>query len=56
MNREEIQEMFSEMGLGSAEQRDKLVKSLAINMVDSSYDADHEIITGNNTLKDERYA
>lgn len=56
MDIEEIQKMFSEMGLGSTEQRDKLVKDLSINMVDSSYDENYEIITGNNTLKVERYA
>lgn len=56
MDKDEIQKMFSEMGLGSTEQRDKLVKDLSINMVDSSYDENYEIITGNNTLKAERYA
>ena len=56
MDIEEIQKMFTEMGLGSSEQRDKLVKDLSINMVDSSYDENYKIITGNNTLKAERYA
>lgn len=56
MDIEEIQKMFSEMGLGSTEQRDKLIKELSINMIDSSYDSNYEIITGNNTLKTESYA
>lgn len=56
MDKEEIQEMFSEMGLGSTEQRDKLVKELSINMVDSSYDTNYEIKTCSNTLNVERYA
>lgn len=52
----EIQEMFSEMGLGSSEERDKLVKELSINMVDSSYNDNYEIKTCGNTLKTEQYA
>ncbi len=56
MDVEEIQKMFSEMGLGSTEQRDKLIKDLSINMVDSSYDTNYEIKTYNNTLIPEHYA
>lgn len=56
MDIKEIQEMFSEIGLGSTEQRDKLVKELSINMVDGSYDTNYEIKTGCNTLTFEHYA
>lgn len=47
--------MFSEMGLGSQEQRDKLVKELSIDP-DSSHDSNYEIITRSNTLTLEHYA
>jgi hypothetical protein len=56
MGQEEIQKMFSEMGLGSSEQRDKIVKELSINMVDSSFDQNVKIKTSSNTLNNERYA
>lgn len=56
MDLEEIQKMFSDMGLGTNEERDKIVKELSINMVDVSYDSDYEIKTCNNTLKAEQYA
>lgn len=56
MDIEKIQEMFSEMGLGTSEERDKLIKELSINMIDSSYDNKFEIKTCNNTLKAEQYA
>ena len=50
MDIKEIQKMFSEMGLGSTEQRDKLVKELSINMVDNTIDKNVEIKTCSNTL------
>lgn len=56
MNIEEINKMFSDMGLGSSEQRDKMVKELSINMVDSSFDLDLEITTSSNTLNSDQYA
>lgn len=56
MDIDEIQEMFSEMGLGSSEQRVKMVKDLSINMVDSSRDNHVEIKTISNTLNNEHYA
>lgn len=52
----DIQEMFFEMGLGSLEQRDKMVKELSINIVDSSFDQKVEIKTSSNTLNKENYA
>ena len=42
-----IQEMFSEMGLGSPDLRDKLVKDLSIDVVDVSTS---EIIDGTISL------
>lgn len=48
--------MFSEMGLGTFEQRDKLVKKLSINMVDSTFEKDIEVKTSNNTLIIDNYA
>lgn len=56
MDIDKIQEMFSEMGLGSSEQRDKLVKELSINMIDSSYEQNVEIKTSSNTLNSDNYA
>ncbi len=56
MNFEEIQEMFSEIGLGTLEQRNKLVKELSINMLDSTYDLNIEIKISNNTQINELYA
>ena len=56
MSSDEIQEMFSEMGLGTPEQRDKMVKELSINMVDSNFDQNVEIKTSSNTLNSEHYA
>ena len=52
----EIQQMFSEMGLGSYEQRDKIVKELSINKVDSDFDQNIETKTSSNTLNSEQYA
>ena len=52
MDIDRIQEMFTEMGLGSSEQRDKLVKELSINMLDGTLDHDVEIRTCRNTLND----
>ena len=51
MDIEEIQKMFSEMGLGSMEQRDKLVKDLSINMVDNTISKNNNIKNCTNTLK-----
>ena len=56
MDIDKIQEMFSEMGLGTSEEREKLIKELSINMIDNSYDNSFEIKTCNNTLKEELYA
>ena len=56
MDIDKIQEMFSEMGLGTSEQRDKMVKELSINMVDSNFDQNVEIKTSSNTLNSEHYA
>jgi hypothetical protein len=50
MKIQEIQEMFSEMGLGSSEQREKIVRELSINMVDGSYNENKNIKICNNTL------
>ena len=55
MDSKEIQQMFSDMGLGSPEQRDKLVKEFSINM-DSSHDSVIEVKTRSNTLIPEHYA
>lgn len=51
MDIEIIQEMFSEMGLGSYEDREKLVKRLSINMVESACKKNDNIVTSNNTSK-----
>ena len=56
MDLKEIQEMFSEMGLGSPEQRNKLVKELSINVAEYSYDKNYDIKISSNTLKPEQYA
>ena len=48
--------MFSEMGLGSFEQREKLVKDLSINLDDSNNESAFEIKTCTNTLKSEHNA
>ena len=56
MDIKKIQEMFAEMGLGSTEQRDKMVKDLSINMVDYSYNENKDVKTCNNTLISEHYA
>lgn len=56
MDIDKIQEMFSEMGLGSSEQREKLVRELSINVIDGSYNENKNIKTCNNTLKTEHYA
>ena len=55
MELEEIKQMFSEIGLGTSEQRDKIVKDLFINMVDSS-NSEYEVITSNNSLNSNNYA
>ena len=51
-----IQEMFSEMGLGSPDLRDKLVKDLSIDVVDVSTSEIIDVKICNNTLKAEQYA
>ncbi len=56
MDTKEIQQMFSEMGLGSFEQRDKLVKDLSINLDESNNESTFEIKICTNTLKTEHYA
>lgn len=56
METKEIQQMFSEMGLGSFEQRDKLVKDLSINLDESNNESTFEIKICTNTLKSEHYA
>lgn len=48
--------MFSEMGLGSTEERDKMVKGLSINKFDGSFGQNVKIKTSSNTLNNERYA
>lgn len=50
MDIDTIQKMFSEMGLGSSEERNKLVKELSINMIDNNYDNNVKIKTSTNTL------
>ena len=55
MDSKEIQQMFSEMGLGTPEQRDKIVRELSIKM-DSHQESSIEIKIRNNTLKPEHYA
>lgn len=49
MDVNKIQKMFSEMGLGTSEQRDKIVHDLSINMIDSHYKGSENIKTCNNT-------
>lgn len=56
MDIDKIQEMFSEIGLGTSELRDKMVKELSINLVDSNIDQKVEIKTISNTLNSEHYA
>ncbi len=56
MDNHEIQQMFSEMGLGTPQQRDKLIKELSINMVDVHREESIKIITSSNTLKLDRHA
>ena len=56
METKEILQMFSEMGLGSVEQRDKLVKDLSINLDESNNESTFEIKICTNTLKSEHYA
>lgn len=56
MDLDTIQEMFSEMGLGSLEQREELVRKLSINLIDTSGSDNKNIKTCNNTLKVENYA
>lgn len=55
MELEDIKQMFSEVGLGTSEQREKIVKDLFINMVDTS-NTEYEIITSNNSLNPNNYA
>lgn len=50
MDIKEIQKMFSEMGLGTSEERNKLVKDLSINMVENSYGMRVDSKISNNTL------
>lgn len=56
MDKDEIQKMFSEMGLGSSDLRDKLVKDLSIDVVSTFSNESIEVATSNNTLKAELYA
>lgn len=56
MDTKEIQQMFSEMGLGSSEQRDKLVRDFSIYLVDSKDEAPVEIKIYGNTLNPEYHA
>ena len=56
MNLKEIQKMFSDMGLGTQEQRDKIAKELSINAVNHSFIEKENIKISNNTLKTEQYA
>lgn len=56
MDIKEIQDIFSEMGLGTSEERDKLVKELSINKVDNSHIDSEVITTSKNTLNTEQYA
>ena len=56
MDIDTIQKMFSEMGLGSSEERNKLVKELSINMIDNNYDNNVKIKTSTNTLISQHYA
>ena len=56
MDKDEIQKMFSEMGLGSSDLRDKLVKDLSIDVVSTFSNESIEVETSNNTLKAEFYA
>lgn len=50
MSSEEIQKMFSEIGLGTSEEREKFIKELSINVVHGSCENGFEIKTYNNTL------
>ena len=50
MDIQEIQQMFSEMGLGTTEQREQLVKVLSINRMDDMSEDNYVITTCNNTL------
>ena len=56
MDIDKIHEMFSEMGLGTSEQRDKMVKELSISMVDSTFDQTVEIKICSNTINSGHYA
>ena len=56
MDTKEIQQMFSDMGLGSSEKRDKLVRDLSIKRTDSKDETPVEIKIYGNTLKPEYHA
>lgn len=56
MDINEIQQMFSEMGLGSSEERENLIKDLSINSIGNINDSIVEVKTCTNTLKSEHYA
>lgn len=56
MNNKEIEEKFSEMGLGTSEQRERIVEELAINPVVDNSDSVYEIKTCKNTLIAKHYA
>ena len=56
MDTEEIQQMFIEMGLGSSEARDKIVRDLSINMITDNDETTYEVKTRSNTLKLEYHA
>lgn len=50
MDINEIQQMFSEMGLETTEQREQLIKDLSINLMDNNSDDNYKITISNNTL------
>lgn len=56
MNIDEIQKMFSEMGLENSEQRDRFVKEFSISIIEELDDIKYEIEITNNTLIDKYYA
>lgn len=56
MDTKEIEQMFMDMGLGSSEQREKLVRELSINMNSSNDEAHFEVRTCSNTLNPKKYA
>ena len=56
MDIEEIQNMFSEMGLGTPEQREQYNRELSVKM-DDSHSAGYETVVSSNTISNsENYA